>query len=81
MMVNFICTEKKREFVFLLFSLKFELIRSVQRFEIGVVQVDMNIHYGGVDSTSEVNPHNCTQECVIKHKNSHLNVGLCASIN
>lgn len=29
----------------------------------------------------EVNSHNCTQECVIKHKNTHLHISLFTSIN
>lgn len=49
MMMGFIYREKARKhFSSKLFSFRFELIRSAQRFEIGVLTVDINIHYGGV---------------------------------
>lgn len=48
MIMGFTCREKEGKYIFLISYFKFELIRSAQRFEIGVVPVDMNIHYGGV---------------------------------
>lgn len=47
-MMTFICKEEEGKHISSrLISFKLELIRSTQRFEVGIVPVDVNIHYEG----------------------------------